>query len=137
MTRLQATRDSDLPASTLAMLRPKTLDTVLEALRGCHGPTGGESTVSLARQEVRPTHFTSEFLPALERCKSSDAPKVLDLSFCGLKDAEAQRLVSVLASGVAPGLTELKLTGNEELTVVTDAMLKGLAMMRKGVKVVR
>jgi hypothetical protein len=62
---------------------------------------------------------------------------VLDLSFCGLKDAEAQRLVSVLASGVAPGLTELKLTGNEELTVVTDAMLKGLAMMRKGVKVVR
>ena len=136
-TRLQATRDSDLPASTLAMLRPKTLDTVLEALRGCHGPTGGESTVSLARQEVRPTHFTSEFLPALERCKSSDAPKVLDLSFCGLKDAEAQRLVSVLASGVAPGLTELKLTGNEELTVVTDAMLKGLAMMRKGVKVVR
>jgi len=134
---LRLTRDCDLPATTLAMLRPKTLDSALCDLISCHGEIGGAPSVTLARQELRPIHFLKEFLPALSLCKSSDAPKTLDLSFCGLRDAEAQQLVSVLATGSAPALTELRIAGNSHMTAVTDAMLKGLAMMRPGVTVVR
>jgi hypothetical protein len=54
-----------------------------------------------------------------------------------MRDAEAQRLVAALAAGAAPALRELRLAGNDALTAVTDAMLKGLAMMRPDVKVVK
>ena len=40
-------------------------------------------------------------------------------------------------AGAAPALRELRLAGNDALTAVTDAMLKGLAMMRPDVKVVK
>lgn len=136
-TRLRATRDSDLPASTLAMLRPSSLDRTLEALRECHGETGGPPTVSLAGAELRATHFLEEVLPAVAACSSKDAPRALDLSRSGMRDAEAQRLVAALAGGAAPALRELRLAGNDALTAVTDAMLKGLAMMRPDVKVVK
>jgi hypothetical protein len=136
-TRLRATRDSDLPASTLAMLRPSSLDRTLEALRECHGETGGPPTVSLAGAELRATHFLEEVLPAVAACSSKDAPRALDLSRSGMRDAEAQRLVAALAAGAAPALRELRLAGNDALTAVTDAMLKGLAMMRPDVKVVK
>jgi hypothetical protein len=36
-----------------------------------------------------------------------------------------------------PALAELRLNGNENLTSVSDMMLKGLGLMRKGVRVVR
>ena len=136
-TRLRATRDSDLPASTLAMLRPSSLDRTLEALRECHGETGGPPTVSLAGAELRATHFLEEVLPAVAACSSKDAPRALDLSRSGMRDAEAQRLVAALAGGAAPALRELRLAGNDALTAVTDAMLKGLALMRPDVKVVK
>ena len=136
-TRLRATRDSDLPPSTLAMLRPSSLDRNLEALRECHGETGGPPTVSLAGAELRATHFLEEVLPAVAACSSKDAPRALDLSRSGMRDAEAQRLVAALAGGAAPALRELRLAGNDALTAVTDAMLKGLAMMRPDVKVVK
>ena len=136
-TRLRETRDADLPASTLAMLRPSSLDRTLEALRECHGETGGCQTVSLAGVELRATHFLEEVLPAVAACASKDAPKTLDLSRVGMRDAEAQRLVAALAAGAAPALRELRLAGNDALTAVTDAMLKGLAMMRPDVKVVK
>jgi hypothetical protein len=136
-TRLRETRDADLPASTLAMLRPSSLDRTLESLRECHGETGGCQTVSLAGVELRATHFLEEVLPAVAACASKDAPKTLDLSRVGMRDAEAQRLVAALAAGAAPALRELRLAGNDALTAVTDAMLKGLAMMRPDVKVVK
>ena len=136
-TRLRETRDSDLPPSTLAMLRPSSLDRNLEALRECHGETGGPPTVSLAGAELRATHFLEEVLPAVAACSSEDAPRALDLSRSGMRDAEAQRLVAALAGGAAPALRELRLAGNDALTAVTDAMLKGLAMMRPDVKVVK
>ena len=130
-------RDSDLPASTLAALRPSSLDRALESLRECHGATGGPATVSLAGIELRATHFLEELLPAVAACSSKDAPRALDLSRVGARDAEAQRLVAALAAGAAPALRELRLAGNDALTAVTDAMLKGLAMMRPDVKVVK
>ena len=136
-TRLRATRDSDLPASTLAMLRPSPLDRALDLLRECHGATGGPSTVSLAGVELRATHFFEEVLPAVAACASKDAPCALDLSRSGVRDAEVQRLVAALAAGAAPALCELRLAGNDALTAVTDAMLKGLTMIRPDVKVVK
>jgi hypothetical protein len=41
------------------------------------------------------------------------------------------------AAGAVPALTELRLKGNDRLTSVSEMMLKGLGMMRKGVTVVR
>jgi hypothetical protein len=113
------------------------LDGVLESLRTCHGNAGGELTVSLAHAELRPTHFDEELIPAVALCASADAPKILDFSRTGLRDAEAQKMLAALASGAAPALRELRLVGNDALTSVTDAMLKGLAVMRPEVKVVR
>ena len=78
------------------MLRPSSLDRNLEALRECHGETGGPPTVSLAGAELRATHFLEEVLPAVAACSSEDAPRALDLSRSGMRDAEAQRLAAEL-----------------------------------------
>lgn len=132
-TSAAAVKDADLPASTLAALRPKVLDKVLGELSNEPPP----AVVSMAYAQVRETHFVGEVIPAIAACSSAEGPKVLDLSSCDLTDAGVQQLVATLATGAMPGLTELRLKGNERLTSVSDMMLKGLGMMRKGVSVVR
>ena len=93
-------------------------------------------TVSLAGAELRATHFLEEVLPAVAACSSKDAPRAWT-SRAAACATEARRLVAALAGGAAPALRELRLAGNDALTAVTDAMLKGLAMMRPDVKVVK
>ena len=134
-TRLRETRDADLPASTLAMLRPSSLDRTLESLRECHGETGGCQTVSLAGVELRATHFLEEVLPAVAACASKDAPKSWT---CRASHARRRGAAAGRRAGRrrAPARA-LRLAGNDALTAVTDAMLKGLAMMRPDVKVVK
>ena len=150
-------KDSDLPASTLEKLRPKALDKVVEELgrggkpregegEGEGAVAGGDSegadaappaVVSLAHVQLRETHFLGDLLPAIAGCKHAEGPKVLDLSSTDLTDAGVQQLVATLATGAVPALIELRLKDNDKLTSVSEMMLKGLGMMRKGVTVVR
>ena len=119
-------KDSELPASTLDKLRPKALDKVVEELgRGGGGGDGGgdrigdggggvdaggaagaapPAVVSLAHVQLRETHFLGELLPAIAACKSSEGPKVLDLSSTDMTDAGVQQLVAALATGRGPCL---------------------------------
>ena len=136
-TRLRATRDSDLPPSTLAMLRPSSLDRNLEALREYHGETGGPPTVSLAGAELRATHFPGRGAPGgggvFVRGRAARAGPLAQ------RHARRGGAAAGRRAGRRRGaaLRELRLAGNDALTAVTDAMLKGLAMMRPDVKVVK
>jgi len=100
---------------------------------GSHPP----AVISLAHVQLRENHFLKDLLPALAACKSTEGPKTLDLSGCALTDTGVQQMVAALATGALPALTELRLKDNAQLTPVSDAMLKGLAMIRKTVTVVR
>lgn len=126
------------PAATdAASVRSGALDRALEQLGGCAGPIGGDKTITLAGVHLREVDVAEELAPALAACVSADAPATVDLSRTSLTDAGVQRLVATLATGAAPALRELRLEGNDGLTAVADAMLRGLGMMRKGVKVSR
>jgi len=124
-------------ATEAAAIRSGAFDIALERLRGCAGSIGGEKTITLAGVHLREVDVAEELAPALAACVSADAPVAVDLSRTSLTDAGVQRLVATLATGAAPALRELRLEGNDGLTAVADAMLRGLGMMRKRLKVSR
>ena len=124
-----ATASAAAPARSIRLRAPPH--------RGCAGSIGGEKTITLAGVHLREVDVAEELAPALAACVSADAPVAVDLSRTSLTDAGVQRLVATLATGAAPALRELRLEGNDGLTAVADAMLRGLGMMRKRLKVSR
>jgi len=60
----------------------------------------------------------------------------LDLSFNSIEDYGLQLICAALGGGAAPNLQELKLGHNHKMSEkVSKAIVKGLSMLRKGVKV--
>ena len=123
-------------ATEAAAIRSGAFDIALERLRGCAGSIGARRrspSRGASPRGGRGGRARARVGGVRQRRRSV----AVDLSRTSLTDAGVQRLVATLATGAAPALRELRLEGNDGLTAVADAMLRGLGMMRKRLKVSR